>query len=241
MPDAWWLHASLILVLPLCSVAAVFPPKAATLAGEWQAAYDPFERALPTIGNFRGGVGVSRADVAAFDSFFASPFAQGMPSMLSLEVDGRALNVTKHRWSPFEVGRISDDPGSLPLGVDRAESYVRMPVGRAAVLLNVSLSGSGVHHVNLTLTPRVRSYSCIDGWGCTGNPAWCAAGIDKVEAVKCTTAEQFNYSASQNTLQAVDSNSEAATTMNIGTSHGVSLPLPPSLPPSLSGNCLSHA
>jgi hypothetical protein len=158
--------------------------------------------------------------VAAFDSFFAAPFAQGMPSMVSLGLDGRALNVTKHRWAPFEVGRISDDLDSLPRGVSRAESYIRMPVGQPAVLLNVSFYGTGVHNVNLTLTPRIRSYSCIDGWGCTGNPAWCGAGIDKVEQVKCTRAEQFNYSVSQNALHAVDTRSEAATTMSIGTSRG---------------------
>ena len=216
---------------PAAAVVPARPPKAATLAGDYQTAWDPPARALPTIGNFVGGVGVSRTDVAAFDSFFAAPFAQGMPSMLALEVDGKRLNVTQHRWSPFEIARIADDAGSLPPNVDRTESHIRMPVARSAILLNISLMGTGEHDINLTLTPRVRSYSCIDGWGCTGNPAWCASGIDKVEAVKCTTAAQFNYSVSESTLQAIDTRSTAATAMSIAASQlgGSSVTVTPKL------------
>ncbi len=51
----------LLFSFPACcrcrneAVAESALPKAATLAGDWQRAYDPAERALPTIGNFRGG------------------------------------------------------------------------------------------------------------------------------------------------------------------------------------------
>ena len=69
----------------LAAVAsAADPPTAGSLAAEWQAAYDPPTRACPIIGNFAGGVGASREDVAAVDSFFATPFAQGMPELWSM-------------------------------------------------------------------------------------------------------------------------------------------------------------
>jgi hypothetical protein len=221
----------MMLVVQLASLAACEeteqssegPPTAASLAAQWQDAWDPPTRALPTLGNFAGGAGVSREDVAAFDAFFSAPFAQGMPSMLGLTVDGAPANVTRHRWAPFEVARVSDG-ADLPAGVRSVESRLRMPVLRPAVLVNISIQGDGKHRVVLSLTPRVRAYACIDGWGCTGNPAWCAPGIDGAERVKCTNASQFKYSTTENSLQAVDTLSAAATTIAITASAGTATP-----------------
>lgn len=107
------------------------------LAGEWEKY--TLLRDTPALSNWRGSVGTN-VDVIDATSFIVPPFISGT-SMITMLVDGRALELDEMRWSAFAAERKSK-PVIVEDHTITVTSEMRMAWNDTALMWKVTLENN---------------------------------------------------------------------------------------------------